>query len=116
MSAQTKASYKCLIVGPAECRTPAPLTVLGQAVLPKLIREDNEAQVSVFHMTVPPMSGPPLHRHSREDEWLYVLDAEIAVDVDGERTVLRADGSVFAPRGSAHGYQNFTGKPPRCWP
>jgi hypothetical protein len=66
MSAQAKLTHKCLTVGPAECRTPAPLTVLGQVVLPKLIREDCDGQVSVFHTTVPPMSGPPLHRHSRK--------------------------------------------------
>jgi mannose-6-phosphate isomerase-like protein (cupin superfamily) len=107
MSAQTQSTYKSLTLGPAECRMPAPLTVLGQAVLPKLIREDCEGRVSVFHMTVPPMSGPPLHRHSQEDEWFYILDGEITVEVDGQRVVLRPDCSAFAPRGSAHAYQNF---------
>jgi hypothetical protein len=52
-----------------------------------------------------PASAPAL----TGNEWLYVLDGEIAVEVDGHRTVLRPDGSVFAPRGSAHAYQNFAG-------
>jgi mannose-6-phosphate isomerase-like protein (cupin superfamily) len=105
----TKAIRPCVTVGPAECRTAAPLNVLGQGVLAKLIREDCDGQVSVFHLNVPPMSGPPLHRHSREDEWFYVLDGEITIEIDGQRTRLRADASGFAPRGTAHAFQNFSG-------
>lgn len=113
MTTQTKSTRQCIAVGPAECRTAAPLNVLGQPILAKLVSEDCEGQASVFHMTVPPMSGPPLHRHSREDEWFYVLDGEITIEVDGHRTVLRVDASGFAPRGTAHAYQNFSGSTAR---
>ena len=53
------------------------------------------------------LSGPPLHRHSREDEWFYVLDGEIAVEVDRRRFTAGAGSSAFAPRGTAHTFQNF---------
>jgi hypothetical protein len=52
------------------------------------------------------MSGP-LHRHSREDEWFYVVEGQITVRVDGHETIVRAWGSAFAPRGTAHTFQNF---------
>jgi uncharacterized cupin superfamily protein len=68
----------------------------------KLTNTDSNGAAAVFHLTVPPMSGPPLHRHSREDEWLYVLGGEIIAEIDGQRVVLGAGGSAFAPRGTVH--------------
>jgi uncharacterized cupin superfamily protein len=37
-----------------------------------------------------------------------LADGEITVDVDGERMVLPAAGSAFAPRGTVHAFQNFS--------
>ena len=88
-------------------RTPEPLDILGEEVLVKLTNADTNCAAAVFHLTVPPMSGPPRHRHSREDEWFYVLDGEITAEIDGHRTVLYTGGSAFMPRGTVHTYQNF---------
>lgn len=88
-------------------RTPEPLDILGEEVLVKLASADTNNGAAVFHLDVPPMSGPPLHRHSREDEWFYVLDGEIATQIDGQRGVLQSGGSAFAPRGTAHTFQNY---------
>lgn len=74
----------------------------------KLANADTGGAAAIFHQTVPPMSGPPLHRHSREDEWFYVLEGEITAEIDGQRTILNAGGSAFAPRGTAHTLQNFS--------
>jgi quercetin dioxygenase-like cupin family protein len=90
-----------------EGRTRCPLDILGAEVLVKLGRSDTNGAVAIFHQDVPPMSGPPLHRHSCEDEWFYVLDGEITFEVDGDRMVLRAGSSAFAPRGTAHTFKNF---------
>ncbi len=90
-----------------EGRTSEPLDILGQECLVKLANADTNGAAAVFHLDAPPMSGPPLHRHSREDEWLYVLDGEVTVEVDGRRSVLSAGGSTFAPRGTAHTFQIF---------
>jgi quercetin dioxygenase-like cupin family protein len=90
-----------------EGRTLCPLDVLGTEVLVKLGNTDANGATAVFHQDVPPMSGPPLHRHSHEDEWFYVLDGEITFEIDGQRTVLCAGGSAFAPRGTAHTFKNF---------
>ena len=50
-------------------------------------------------------------RQSREDEWFYILEGEITLEIDGKRTTLHTGGSAFAPRGSAHTFQNFTNGP-----
>jgi quercetin dioxygenase-like cupin family protein len=88
-------------------RTRCPLDIFGAEVLVKLGSADSNGAAVVFYEDVPPMSGPPLHRHSREDEWFYVLDGEITFEIDGQRTVLQAGGSAFAPRGTAHTLKNF---------
>jgi hypothetical protein len=49
--------------------TPEPLDILGAEVLVKLTNTDTNGAAAIFHLTAPPMSGPPVHRHSREDEW-----------------------------------------------
>jgi quercetin dioxygenase-like cupin family protein len=101
-------SLTALSLGPEEGRTPEPLDIFGQMTLVKLTSADTDAAVAVLRLTAPPMSGPPLHRHSREDEWFYILEGELTFEVDGKRHLLRDGGSEFAPRGIAHTYQNFT--------
>lgn len=90
-----------------EGREGEPLDILGHEVLVKLSDSDTNGVATIFHVTVPPMSGPPLHRHSREDEWFYILDGEITVEIDGERIVLQPGCCAFAPRGTVHAFQNF---------
>ena len=81
--------------------------MLGEPGLVKLAGGDTGNAVAVLHFTVPKFSGPPLHRHSVEDEWFYVLDGELTFEVDGQRFTGGAGTSAFVPRGSAHTYQNF---------
>jgi quercetin dioxygenase-like cupin family protein len=98
---------KALLIDPYDYRLGAPLNVLGEPGLVKLAGSDTGDAVAVIHLTVPKLSGPPLHRHSREEEWFYVLEGELTWEVDGKRYVGKPGSSVFAPRGSVHAYQNF---------
>jgi mannose-6-phosphate isomerase-like protein (cupin superfamily) len=98
-------------LAPNEGRTPQPLNILGSEILVKLADADTHGAAAVFHQIVPPLGGPPLHRHSYEDEWFYVLNGEITIEIDGEQKVLYAGGSAFAPRGTAHTFQNFDDSP-----
>src|SRR5258708_39629912 len=66
-----------------DVRTGQPLDVLGVPTLVKIAGSDVEGRTAMFHLTVPSMGGPPLHRHHREDEWLYVLDGEITFRLTG---------------------------------
>jgi quercetin dioxygenase-like cupin family protein len=84
-----------LSVAPEQGRLPEPLNILGLDVSVKLTNTDTNGTVAIFQHAVPPMGGPPLHRHSRDDEWFYVLDGELTVEIDGERTVLPAGGRLL---------------------
>lgn len=103
----TEQKLKLLLLGPQDYRMREPLNVLGEPGLVKLSGGDTDNTVAVVHLTVPKLSGPPLHRHSREDEWFYVLDGELTWEVDGQRFTGGAGASAFAPRGTVHTYQNF---------
>jgi quercetin dioxygenase-like cupin family protein len=103
----TEQRLKTLVLGPQDRRSAEPLDVLGEPCLVKLAGADTGNAAAVMHLTVPKLSGPPLHRHSREDEWFYVLDGEITCEVDGRRFTAVAGVSAFAPRGTAHAFQNF---------
>jgi quercetin dioxygenase-like cupin family protein len=96
-----------LVLGPQDSRSAEILDVLGEPGLIKLAGRDTEDRMAAIQFTVPKLAGPPLHRHSREDEWFYVLDGEITWEVDGRRHTGSRGCTAFAPRGTAHAFQNF---------
>jgi quercetin dioxygenase-like cupin family protein len=100
-------------LGPDEGRTPAPLNIVGEETLVKVSPADSDGALAAFHLVAPPMSGPPRHVHSREDEWFYVLEGELVFELDGERRTVEAGGSVWLRRGVVHAYQNFTDREAR---
>ena len=49
-------------------------------------------------------NGWPRHSHHEQDEWLYVVEGEIACDVGDRRLRLGRGESVFIPRTVAHAW------------
>ncbi|MEP6495542.1 MAG: cupin domain-containing protein [bacterium] len=92
----------------SEGRTPRPLNVVGERGLAKVRAADSGGQLCFFEFVAPPKSGPPLHRHSREDELFFVLEGEFVFQLDGVRHTVGPGGTVYSPRGVVHAYQNFT--------
>ena len=111
MTTKAELRLKTLVLGPQDHRLSEPLNVLGEHGMVILSGGDTNQAVAVVRLTVPRLCGPPLHRHSREDEWFYVLDGEIALQVDGQRFTANTGGSAFVPRGTVHAFQNFRDKP-----
>jgi quercetin dioxygenase-like cupin family protein len=66
-----------------------------------------------FEATEPPGGGPPLHIHTREDEFFFVLEGEITFYLGGQVFKRTAGGSAFIPRGVAHCFKNTSDKPAR---
>ena len=97
----------------SEGRTAAPLNVVGEETLVKVSAADSDGQLAFFHLVAPPMSGPPRHVHSREDELFYVLEGELVFELDGARHTVGAGDTVYLRRGVVHAYQNFTLRPAR---
>jgi quercetin dioxygenase-like cupin family protein len=113
MTSGATTTPKKLTLGPREGRTPAPLNIVGEETVVKVSPADSDGAMAFFHLTAPPMSGPPLHVHSREDELFYVLEGELVFELDGERFTAVAGSTVYLRRGVAHRYQNFTSETAR---
>jgi quercetin dioxygenase-like cupin family protein len=60
------------------------------------------AEVTLLEVTLERGTGPGLHRHSREHELVYVLEGELEVEINGQRSVITAEGTTFFPLGSVH--------------
>jgi quercetin dioxygenase-like cupin family protein len=58
--------------------------------------------VAVIEHLAPRGAGSPLHVHSREDEWFYVIEGELTLWVDGETILAPAGSFVFGPKGIPH--------------
>lgn len=71
------------------------------------------AAAFVVHPLAPRTLGSPLHTHSREDEWSFVLEGEVGVQVGEETLVAHAGDLVLKPRGVPHAFWNATDGPAR---
>jgi quercetin dioxygenase-like cupin family protein len=52
------------------------LWVLGDFYTIKISGDETHGRYSVWEIDVAPNNGPPLHKHSMEDEAFYVLEEE----------------------------------------
>lgn len=73
--------------------------------------EDTNGAYALIHATVPPGSGPPPHIHRREDEAFFVLEGQLAFQVDGRSLAATAGAWVTLPKGTLHAFKN-TGPTP----
>lgn len=78
------------------------LWFLGALATVKASAETTAGRVAVIEHRSPRGSGSPLHVHSREDEWFYVIDGELTFWVGGEVTVAPAGTFVYGPRDVPH--------------
>jgi quercetin dioxygenase-like cupin family protein len=113
MQTNISSAKQALIIKPEETRSAQPLNILGDRIWVKLSGEDTEGSYAIMENVSQPRQGPPLHRHTREDESFYVLEGEFVFEVDGERIPAGPGCSVYAPRGTAHTFQNAGNTPGR---
>lgn len=81
-------------------------TIIGGGV--RLLADGSATggQCTIFEGPIPPGEGPPLHKHTREDEMFYVLEGRFKIRI-GERTFIAEPGSfALAPRGTLHAFRN----------
>src|ERR671936_787718 len=67
--------------------------------------------LGAVEVLIEPGAEPPLHAHSREDEWFYVAEGEATFHVGGQTLRAPAGAFVALPRGVAH---TFTVETPRA--
>lgn len=89
-------------------RTGDRLWVVGDIYTFKATGAETGGAYTAIEMNVSPNCGPPLHRHTREDEAFYILEGELEFLVDGRKRVVSAGEFVHAPRNSVHRFANCT--------
>lgn len=67
----------------------------------------------VEHLLPPGALAAPLHRHSREDEYSYVLEGRLGALLGGEEVFADAGHLVFKPRNQWHTFWNAGDVPVR---
>ena len=65
------------------------------------------------HVLVPKALGGPIHRHTREDEYSYVLEGQLGAILGDEEVVVDAGSLIFKPRRQWHTFWNAGDGPVR---
>jgi quercetin dioxygenase-like cupin family protein len=78
------------------------LWFLGVLATIKSSAETTNGRVAAIEHLAPQGAGSPMHVHTREDEWFYVIEGELTFWVDGETIVAPAGSFVFGPKGIPH--------------
>ena len=101
-----KANPKVVLPGAGKA-----LHVLGDVVISLVVGADTGGAYAVLYQDTQPGHGPPLHRHSREDEGFTVLAGEYEFRV-GEEAFRAGPGTfVFGPRDIAHTFKCVGSEP-----
>lgn len=67
----------------------------------------------VVHPLAPRTLGSPIHTHRDEDEYSFVLEGEVGVQIGGETITARPGDLVCKPRGVPHAFWNASDEPAR---
>ena len=89
------------------------LWFFGSLALVKSDAQSTGGRVAVIEHVSPPGNGSPLHRHTREDEWFYVIEGELTFAVGDEVIPAPAGSFVFGPRGIQHTFLVTSSTPAR---
>jgi quercetin dioxygenase-like cupin family protein len=89
------------------------LWFLGSLALVKSDTESTGGTVAVIEHISPPGSGSPLHRHTREDEWFFVIEGELTFAVGDDVIPAPAGSFVYGPRGIPHTFLVTSAAPAR---
>lgn len=104
---QTPAKVLPIALGPEEGEA---LWFLGCLVTIKAGSETTDGRVAVLEHLAPQGTGSPLHVHTREDEWFYVTEGELAFWVGGRKIAAPAGSFVYGPRGIPHTFTVTSGQ------
>jgi quercetin dioxygenase-like cupin family protein len=99
-------SQECILLSPNEGKT-VWLRKLGIRFM--IGGEQTEGNFSLVEHPIKPRAlAAPMHTHRHEDEYTYVLEGEIGVQIGEEVRVARPGDLVFKPRGVPHAFWNAT--------
>lgn len=74
-------------------------------------RGDTRGPAFAVHDLAPRALGSPVHTHSREDEWSFVLTGRVGVQVGGSSSAADPGDLILEPRGVPHAFWNAGDEP-----
>lgn len=83
------------------------LWILGDFYTVKIRGDETKGRYSVWEIEVVPNNGPPLHKHSMEDEAFYVLEGVFSFPYASKETKASKGQFMYVPRGEFHTYKNI---------
>jgi quercetin dioxygenase-like cupin family protein len=81
------------------------IAFLGEVCAIRLTSGQTDGAVGVIEHLLPHGMATPLHVQAREHELFYVLDGQITVWIEGERSEATAGDVVWLERGRAHAFR-----------
>src|SRR4051812_30935693 len=85
--------------------------VVGDLYTVKASGAETGGAFALIEVLVPPQSGPPPHKHSREDEAFYIVEGEFQVNIDDQRLTAGPGSWVRLAKDSLHYFKNVGSKP-----
>ncbi len=85
--------------------------ILGQTYVPKQVSESSFS----WHATFPPGTFVPPHIHPTQDEFIYMLEGEFELIVDGKMMASKPGDLIRMPMGIPHGIFNKTDRIVKCF-
>ena len=76
----------------------------SEAVSLLVTGDQTQGQFALVETVVRRTEEPPLHSHTRENEFVYVIQGDVTFYLDGNRLQCPAGDCVFLPKGSEHTY------------
>ena len=78
----------------------------------RFIAETDDASI-VEHPLAPRSLGAPVHTHAHEDEYSYVTEGRVSVEIGGNVVEAGPGEMVLKPRGIPHAFWNAADEPAR---
>ena len=84
--------------------------ILGQTYVPLQVSESSFA----WHATFPPGTFVPPHVHPTQDEFIYLLNGQFDLMLDGQQATADSGDLIRLPRAIPHGIFNNTANDVTC--
>jgi quercetin dioxygenase-like cupin family protein len=91
-----------------------PLRIFGQEIYIKVTGGQTGGAWSMIQQVSPPGGGPPMHRHTREDEAFFILEGKFLFQVGEDRIETNPGDFLFAPRNIPHTLLNIGDVPAKA--
>jgi len=106
---QSEEMFAGFRVGAGEGRFEEQVRLGGEPHDCKVSGRDTGGTMCAFEFTG--MGAGPRHSHREQDEWIYVVEGELEIELGKRRMRVGAGESVFVPRGVSHTWAAVGGPP-----